>query len=379
MLLFFTQPTGGGMSFPYFDYMEFAKLAPDASVRWNLAASGITLTDPAPLRVDYGRIRLFTPAGYGAPSIKGRVAIHYGVPVDHVLPVAGTSLGIFLTAAAILEPGDHALVEQPAYQPLIQAPQAVGAVVDRLPRRFEQGFAVDPDEVARRLTPKTKLVALTNLHNPSGRRLAPEVEEALVALAEARGFMLFVDEVYRDFLPGPVGTIYRPGAPVVVTSSLTKVYGLGGLRAGWMLGPPDLLHRASRIVDLLHVNDPAPVLPFIEAAWEMAHDLRVSGQECASAGMELVRSWMASRSDLEWVEPDGGLCAFPRLKSGVSGSALLERAKRDEGLFFVPGRFFEDDRHFRLGVGNGPEIVRHGLPALGRVLDSLRAQADSGH
>lgn len=357
------------MPFPYFDYMEFAKRAPDSSVRWNLAASGVTHLDPELLGVDFRRIRLSGPVGYGAPSIVSRIAARYGVPEDQVLPVAGTSLGIFLVAAALLSPGDEALVEEPAYQPLFQAPRAVGAVVRRLPRRFEESYDVNPDEVAWALTPRTKLVALSNLHNPSGRRLRPEVEEALVRLAAARGFTLFVDEVYRDFLEGPVGTIYRPGAPVVVASSLTKVYGMGGLRAGWLLGASDLLTRASRVVNLLHVNDPYPVLPFIEAAWDSVERLRELGLECSRSGQGLLRGWMAGRPELSWVEPDGGLCAFPRLPSGLSGTEVMESLKREEGVLVVPGRFFEDDRHVRIGVGAGPDVVRQGLPALGRLLD----------
>ncbi|HEX7877816.1 MAG TPA: pyridoxal phosphate-dependent aminotransferase, partial [Candidatus Eisenbacteria bacterium] len=281
---------------------------------------------------------------------------------------AGTSMGIFLVAAAILEPGDRVLVEMPAYEPLVKVPLVFGAAIDRLERRFEDGWQVDVDRVKSLLTPKTKIIALTNLHNPSGVRLSPEVESALVTLATERGITLFSDEVYRDFLPGPVGTAYRPGTNVVVASSLTKVYGLGGLRAGWLLGPPDLLHRASRVIDMLYVNDPVPVLPYTLAAHAAADRLRERHLPLANAGQAQLDAWMRAHPDFGWVKPDGGLCAFPRLPEGFTGTDVHARLLKDEGTLVVPGHFFEDDRHVRIGVGGGAEALAGGLSALERVV-----------
>lgn len=355
--------------------MEWAKTAADPSIQFNLAGSGFNYTDPAVLAPDLARMALAGPNEYGAESVRARVAARYQVPPEHVLPVAGTSLGLFLAAAALLEGEGEALVESPTYEPVLRVAQVFGTRVHRLERRFEDGYRVDLDRLAGALTPQTRLVALCDLHNPSGRTLGPATRQGLLDLAARRGFTLLVDEVYRDFLETePIGTIYRPGAPVVVVSSLTKVYGMGGIRAGWMLGAPELLRRASRMVDLLHVIDPYAMLPIIEAAFDHADSLREVGLNTARAGRAVLNLWMGSRGDLEWVEPDAGLTAFPRLPAGLTGSEVSRRLKAEEGTLVVPGRFFEDDRHFRVGVGGGPNVVAEGLQRLGRILDRMSAR-----
>ena len=360
------------MIFPSFEYMEWAKTAPpDPAVRFNLSGSGFDYDDPALIRPDFGRVRLSGPNHHGSAAIRARVAARYGVPAEHVLNVAGTSLGIFLTCAALLEPGDEVLVEGPAYEHLVKAPAIVGGVVNRVGRGFGSGFRLDVDRVRHALTPNTRLVVVTDLHNPSGRALDAETRAALLDLAESEGFTLFVDEVYRDFLPGPPGTIYEPGRPVVVASSLTKVYGMGMLRAGWLLGDPDFLKRAGSVMNFLHARDPYPMEPLVEAAFDHADALREKGLATARAALEVLSNWMAGRSDIQWSAPDAGLVAFPRLPHGLSSALFCRRLREEEATLAVPGYFFDDDHHVRIGLSAGPEVVAEGLTRMGRLLDQM--------
>jgi aspartate/methionine/tyrosine aminotransferase len=359
--------------FQVFDYMRWAKTAVDESVRYNLAGSGFTYTDPAVIAPDLSRVELFSTRGYGSTEIRAHISARYGVPEGHVLPVAGTSLGIFLGMAAGLKSGDEVLVEMPAYEPLFKVPLSLGAQVTRFDRTLSNGFEIDPSRLEREITPRTRMIAISDLHNPSGRALCPDVRRRLLDLCSRHGITLFVDEVYRDFLETErPETIYAPGAPVVVSSSLTKVYGMGGLRAGWVFGAPDLIRNATHVMDLLQVNDPYPMVPFIEAAFRSADRLRAEGQEVARKGREVLSRWMEARTDLRWVPPDAGLTAFPQLPEGVTGTRVSEVLKRDEATLVVPGRFFEDDRHIRIGVGAGPDLLHEGLIRLGRVLDRLQ-------
>ncbi len=362
------------MLFEPFKYMEWAKTVPFAGAGWNLGMSGFSWTDPGLLGVDPNAIALDGPNRHGAMSVRARVAARYRVPEDHVLPVAGTSLGIFLLFSAVLEPGDDILIESPTYEALLRAAGHCSGRVNRFERSFADGYRIDSDVVARALTPKTRIVAVCDLHNPSGVAMEPEAGARLKAMASERGFLLFVDEVYRDFLPDePVGTLYEPGSPVLVASSLTKVYGMGGLRAGWILGPPEILRKARQVQNVLHVNDPWPVVPFIEAAFDHAEELRRRGLEISAAGRAVLSAWMGERTDMSWVAPAGGLCSFPRLPEGLTGTLVSETLHRDEDTLVVPGRFFEDDRHVRIGVAAGPDAVREGLTRLGRTLDRLKA------
>jgi aspartate/methionine/tyrosine aminotransferase len=124
-------------------------------------------------------------------------------------------------------------------------------------------------------------------------------------------------------------------------------------------------------VDLLHVIDPWAMMPVIEAAFDRADSLREAGLATARAGRAVLADWVNSRADLAWVEPDAGLTAFPRLPEGVTGSEVSRILKAEEETLVVPGRFFEDDRHIRVGVAGGPDVVAEGLHRLGRVLDRL--------
>jgi len=351
--------------------MEWAKEArPD--IQWNLAMSGFSYLDPTLLPVDPAPVPLNGPNWHGVASVRTRVARRYGLPEDHVMPVAGTSLGIFLVFAASLDPGDHVLVEEPTYEALLRAAGTQGIVVNRFPRRFEEGWRVDPDRVMDALTPRTRIVALSDLHNPSGAAIDPGVRTKLKAMAAEKGFLLFVDEVYRDFIEGPVGTIYEPGAPVATASSLTKVYGLGGFRAGWILGSPELLKKAWQVQNLLHVNDPWPVVKYLEAAFDRADALRAMGLKVSAEGRAELARWVEERGDVGWVPPAGGLCSFPKLPEGLSGSAVSKVLREREKTLVVPGAFFENDAHIRVGVGAGAETVREGLTRLGRTLDHLK-------
>ena len=201
--------------------------------------------------------------------------------------------------------------------------------------------------------------------------------QALLDLAEQEGFTLFVDEVYRDFLPGEPGTIYAPGRPVVVASSLTKVYGLGQLRSGWLLGPPDFLHRAARIIDFLHVRDPYPMEALAAAAFDHADALRARGLEVAQASREVLHELDVRPFGHPWSPPDAGLIAFPRLPEGLSSALFCRRLKQEEGTLVVPGYFFDDDHHVRIGVFHGPEVVAEGLIRVRRMLDAWRSPRPS--
>src|SRR2546428_8920436 len=241
-------------------YMEWAKTRSHA--KFNLATSGL-LGCPfaeSPPRLD--ELETPAPGAYGYPPLQQRLAQHAGVPEKCIVAATGTSMANHLAMAAILEPGDEVLLEQPAYGPLLDVAEYLGAVVKRLPRRFESGFAIDLEELQRTITSATRLIVLTNLHNPSGALITAETLLAIGKLAHRVGAHVLVDEVYLEMLLGqaapfsfPMGKSIVPENenPFIVTSSLTKVYGLSGLRCGWSLAAPDLTRKMWLLNDLFGV------------------------------------------------------------------------------------------------------------------------------
>src|SRR5690606_39256154 len=238
-------------------YIAWAKSR--LGIRYNLAASGVRA---CPVELLEPTLDDFTLGGAypeGWPPLIGRIARRYGVAESQVVLAHGASMANHLACATLLEPGDDVLVEQPAYEPLVALPRYLRASVRAFDRRPEDGWRLNPDRVAAALTPRTRLVILSDLHNPTGVRAGEAELRALGEVAEARGFHVLVDGVYLEWLyDGGVPSAARLGPRFIVTSSLTKAYGLDGLRAGWILAPPEVADRIRRLEDLFsgHIAQP---------------------------------------------------------------------------------------------------------------------------
>ena len=231
-------------------YMEWAKTHSHA--RFNLATSGLISVPLSEFPVRLEDLEITEPGGYGYEPLQQRLARHNGVPEECVVAATGTSMANHLAMAAVLDPGDEVLVEQPVYGPLLDVAEYLQARVKRIPRRFETGFALELTELERAITKETRLIVLSNLHNPSGALMPAATLRTIGEMAQRVGARVLVDEVYLDLLfdPGapfcfPIGqSIAASGDnPFIVTSSLTKVYGLSGLRCGWVLASPPLAKR----------------------------------------------------------------------------------------------------------------------------------------
>ena len=220
-------------------YMEWAKTR--STARFNLATSGVVNVPRSEFPLAVEELEITIPkGGYGYAPLLERIARHTGAPVECIVTAIGTSLANHLAMAAVLRPGDEVLIEEPAYGPLLDVAHYLGAKVKRFPRRFENDFAVEPEEVARAITAQTRLVVLTNFHNPSGNLIPTETLRSIGEAAQRVGARVLVDEVYLEMLFDGGAPFAFPLAdvadsPFLITSSLTKGYGLSGLRCGWIL------------------------------------------------------------------------------------------------------------------------------------------------
>ncbi|HEY4572990.1 MAG TPA: pyridoxal phosphate-dependent aminotransferase, partial [Thermoanaerobaculia bacterium] len=238
-------------------YMRWAK--EHAAARYNLANSGMLGCSTADLVLEPEDIQVNAATRDGHPPLLEVIAAQYGVSPGQVVTAPGTSGANFLAFAALAGPGDEVLVERPTYEPLLAALAFLGAQIRRFERRFENGYGLDLDEIRSRLTDRTRLVVLANPHNPSGVMLEPDEVAGLARLAEGAGAHLLVDEVYRDiwFEDAPASHVHL-GPNVLATSSLTKSYGLSGLRCGWVLAAPDVARRLRLARDFMEAVGSMP-------------------------------------------------------------------------------------------------------------------------
>ncbi len=354
-------------------YMEWAKL--HAHARFDLASSGVASLPLASLPATLADLELTRPPGYGYPPLVERLAAKHGVTPDRVVSATGTSMANHLALAALLGPGDEVLVERPTYALLVDVVRYLGATVRRFERRFEEGFRVDPGAIERAITPATRLVVVTNLHNPSGVRTPDEVLRRVAGIARERGARLLVDEVYLEACFDPaVRSAVHLDEEIVATGSLTKAYGLSGLRCGWVLAPPELAERMWRLDDLFGASAAHPAERLSVVALDHLEEIAGAVQERLAGNRDRLARFLASRPELETVWPEAGTIAFPRLAPRFGGARVDElcRVLRERYETSVaPGRFFEAPEHFRVGVGGDAAEVEEGLARLGRALGEV--------
>ena len=358
-------------------YMEWAKTRSHA--RFNLATSGL-LNVPIPeFPLCLGGLEITAPGGYGYTPLLQRLALHTGVPQECVVTATGTSMANHLAMAAVLDPADEVLMELPVYGPILDVAEYLGARVKRISRRIENGFAIDHEEIARAITPDTRLIALSNLHNPSGALIPAETLRAIGELAQRARAHVLVDEVYLEMLFDrsapfcfPIGTALASngGNPFIVTSSLTKVYGLSGLRCGWVLASPVLAHRMWLLNDLFAASAVHSAERMSVMAFAHLEQFRERARTLLAANRALLDSFLDSRRDLECFRPPAGTVVFPRLTHGDPQTFFkLLREKYETTV--VPGEFFEMPQHFRIGIGGETAGLRAGLERLSAALDDF--------
>jgi len=351
------------------EYMHWAKTRSNA--KFNLATSGIANLSLKDLRVSLDDLEI-TDGGYGYAPLLKAIAGRYRVDTSSIVTAAGTTFANHLAMAALVRPGEEVVFEQPAYEPMLAAALYLGANVKRFARKFDNEFRIDPDEIESQVTDRTRLIVLTNLHNPSGALTDDDTLRAVGQIAKRVGAHVLVDEVYIEtlFEQQPRTSIHL-GSKFVVTSSLTKAFGLSGLRCGWILAPPDLAKRMWLLNDLfaatpVHAGERLSVLAF-----QQLEELAARAKSLLDRNRRILNEFLDTREDLEVVRPEFGTTMFPRVVRGAAEPlCTLLREKYETSV--VPGRFFEMPEHFRVGIAGDSEELEQGLERIGAALDELR-------
>jgi hypothetical protein len=346
--------------------MHWAKTKSKA--RFNLATSGVGAFPLRELPFDFNRLEIQGDNSYGYGRLLHSVAAKYGVDPDCVVEAAGTSMANHLAMAALLEPGDEVLIEQPAYGPLLDAARYLEADVKRFPRTEESGFAVDPEEIRRAITPQTRLIVITNLHNPTSVLTPDSVLREVGELARSVGAHVLVDEVYLDAVyEGTPRTSLHLGPEFVVTNSLTKVYGLSGLRCGWILAQPDLARRVRLLNDIYAATPAHPTEILSVAAFENLDAIRERARRVVEADRVALAGFLQRHGTVSAVRTDWGTTSFLRVAGG-DADGFLAKLRAEYETSAVPGRFFEMPGYFRIGMGVNSEMFEEGLRRMGEAL-----------
>lgn len=363
---------------PLFPYMEFARTEAYRSPL-SLTSSGMPAADPAlfgsNVPVDLGW------AGKEAlPEVEAKLARYMGVDRSRVVVTLGASSAIHLVATTLFRPGTRVVAEIPSYEPLRALPPYLGAELALLERRPEEGWRVDPSAVGRALAGARRgHVFVTNPNNPTGARSpAAEIVE-LARLAELAGGVLISCEVYMEYELDPANrTLASLLAPNAISiGSLTKAYGLGALRVGWVVLGEGLAAERKRFVDMQYLNyvDPPTVsLRLAARAFDLLERLREPLRRMERDQKPILRRWLAETPGVDGAAPALGLTSFPRFEGIDDTRAFARHLVAEHGVDVVPGEFFGRAGHLRIGCGLPPRDLEEALVRVAAGARRFRAR-----
>lgn len=365
----------------------------ETHVRYDIAESGILplatsdLLDFEPVEARAATLErlLALPLGYsearGTEELRAMLAATYSRgDAEHILVTTGAIEANFLLYNVLLDPGDHVIAPYPAYQQLYSVPRAIGCDVSLWRVGPETGYQYDVGALERLVTPRTRLIVVNTPHNPTGAMLSPDAARRVYALAESVGATVIGDEAYR-WLAVPGGDPFAPpmfdlGARGVSVGTLSKPFGLPGLRIGWITGPPDLVQQCWAMRDYItlspgKLNDALARLALTHRDRIVARNTRIIEANLATAS-----AFLHDRADiLSWTPPRGGLLALVKYDLPIASLALADTLATEYSVMLAPGSAFGYEQHLRLGIGQRPDIFAAGLSEAGKCFDAIRGKS----
>lgn len=376
------------MEIPEFE-MERWQSRYENSVRCNLSDSGVRPfslgefcefadVDPADVEFGYGSTE-------GTEELRERIAALYrGATASEVLVTTGSAEANFLAVWSLVEPGDRVVIVEPTYGQTPGLAAGLGADVVSLPLERGHGWQPAPGAAAERITPATRVVVVTNPNNPTGAVLSDRARGEIVEAAENAGAWILADEVYAgaeaDGIDGDVtASLWGATDRVIATASLSKAYGLQGLRLGWLVAPPDLREAAWSRKDYTTIAPAVLSDRLARVALEPSVRRRIlqRGRAIIRSNLEIVRAWGESRDDLHFRPPDAGAICLFGYDAPISSLDLAERLRVEHDVLIVPGAHFGLDDSFRIGFGEDAAKLPDGLRAIGETLDGADSLADA--
>jgi aspartate/methionine/tyrosine aminotransferase len=351
-------------------------------VAWNLSESGVE-----PLRLeeladtDEDRAALLSQElAYtqtnGTPDLRAAIATLYpGASPEQIEVTNGGSEANCVALMQLVEPGDEMVMMTPNYMQVRGLARGLGAIVRDWPLAWRDGqWRADPAALEALVTPRTRLIAICNPNNPTGTALAAADLDAICAVASRTGAWILSDEIYRGAERGVEETpsIWGRYERTIVTSGLSKAYGLPGLRIGWAAGPRDLIDALWGVHDYTTIGPGALNDRLARMAFARRERLLARARGIIRSNYEVVRRWIDKRQGaLTHAAPDAGAIVFIRYHHAINSTVLVERLRDEQSVLVVPGDHFEMDGHIRIGFGSHPALLAGGLQRIGEMLDTI--------
>ncbi|HEX3934079.1 MAG TPA: pyridoxal phosphate-dependent aminotransferase, partial [Puia sp.] len=346
----------------------------DAHLRDFLMGGGSSDATGGAAGLDLGDLLLCYGTHEGHEGLRELIVKDTPLTPDQVLLTIGAAGALFIIATTLLEKGDELIVVRPNYATNIETPRAIGAAIHYIDLTFENKWALDIEQIREAITPRTRYISVTHPHNPTGACLEAAQLQELAKIAETHHLYVLVDETYRDMVFGPQLPLAAEYSPRLISvSSLSKTYGLPGLRIGWIIcRDRPLLETFLAAKEQIHICGPV-VDEELAYRYLLQRDRHFPRIRADIAGkFALVKTWIESQDKWEWVEPRGGCVCFPRMRrpERIDIDKFYELLLKKYGTYVGPGHWFEMPRHYiRLGFGwPSKEQLEEGLDALSMAM-----------
>jgi aspartate/methionine/tyrosine aminotransferase len=337
----------------------------------NIGESGVKWITLGEIGLDLSGTALRYGHHLGSPELRELIAGEYvGLSPEHIAVTTGSSEAIFAITASLVKPQDEIIIELPNYPSHYYVAQSLGRNYKFCKLRFENKFQLDIEELSRLITSKTKLVSLTHPNNPTGSIISKEDLNRVIELIEANDAYLLMDETYRDLSfsePPPAAASISSRAISVTTMS--KTYGAPGIRIGWAaVKDTEIIDMICTVREQITICNSSIGETIAYEILSRKDELLNQNRKLISKNLNILTTWMEEQDRLEWVPPEAGVVAFPRLLSAGSTDWLCTQLIEDYATFTVPGTCFEMPDHLRLGFGGSTEHLRRGLANMGLAL-----------
>lgn len=312
----------------------------------------------------------------GGEGLRTALAHRYGNgDAESVIATHGSSEAIFLIMNALVRPGDEVVVLEPIYQQFYSIGESLGANYKHWPLRFEHHFVPDVGEVKRLINSRTRAVVVNFPHNPTGASLSVAEQLELLEAVAGVGAYLVWDGAFAEMshdtepLPDPFNLYER----AISMGTLSKAFGLPGLRVGWCLAPQEVLASCVHLRDYLTLHLSPLVELIAQRAIEKADVLLNIRRAQIKRNLAIMTEWVEENSEaVEWVPPRGGVCTFLRLRQIGDAEPFCHYLAQTRKVLLVPGSCFNRRQHVRLGFGSATEDLQKGLLRLSEALQAYR-------
>ncbi len=348
------------------------------NIECNLSESSFTDQRLSDLSINLNDLVLFYGDHKGKPELRTLIADEAKLIAENILITAGAATALFIVATALLEKGDHLVVVKTNYATNIETPRAIGADISYIKLAFENDYAIDINELEQLITPVTKLVSLTYPHNPTGAMIDEATLEKIISIIEQKNTYLLLDETYRDMCfvqPLPVAATLSQR--VISISSMSKSYGLPGIRIGWLMcRNKQLMQTFLAAKEQIYITNSVVDEEIAYQYLRNKEKLFAPVKATILNNFKIIKNFMQQQDLLEWIEPKGGCVCFPRIMKNIAINAAKfhEVLLHTYSTYVGRGHWFEeDDRYMRIGYSwDKTEKLQQGLSNIIKAIEATR-------